>query len=74
MTGKEITVGILEDIPLPVIEIVPRMVFTITLEIYEGRTQYIIPARISREKYLHAQKSASRLFECSVVPVVQGWI
>jgi len=27
MNGKEITVGILEDIPLPVIEIVPRSGF-----------------------------------------------
>jgi len=33
--GKEITVGILEDIPLPIIEIVPKTVFTITFQIYK---------------------------------------
>ncbi|MFB3884423.1 MAG: D-alanine--D-alanine ligase [Thermodesulfobacteriota bacterium] len=61
--GKEITVGILEDIPLPVIEIVPKGGFYDYHSKYtKGETQYIIPARIPREKYLHAQEMSLKAF------------
>jgi D-alanine-D-alanine ligase len=67
--GKEITVGILEDIPLPVIEIVPKSGFYDYRSKYtKGETQYIIPARVSREKYLSAQEislKAFRALSCS---------
>ncbi len=64
MKGKEITVGILEDLPLPVIEIVPRSGFYDYHSKYtKGETQYIIPARIPREKYLYAQELGLKAFQ-----------
>ncbi len=61
--GKEITVGILEDIPLPVIEIVPKSGFYDYHAKYtKGETQYILPARIPREKYLSAQEISLKAF------------
>jgi len=64
MKGKEITVGILEDIPLPVIEIVPKSGFYDYHAKYtKGETEYVIPARIPREKYLHAQEISLKAFQ-----------
>ena len=64
MKGKEITVGILEDIPLPVIEIVPKSGFYDYHAKYtKGETQYIVPARIPREKYLAAQEMSLKAFQ-----------
>ena len=64
MKGKEITVGILENIPLPVIEIVPKSGFYDYYSKYtKGETQYILPARIPREKYLSAQEVSLRAFQ-----------
>jgi len=63
LKGKEITVGILEDIPLPVIEIVPKSGFYDYHSKYtKGETQYIIPARVPREKYLNAQEMSLKAF------------
>ena len=64
MKGREITVGILENIPLPVIEIVPKSGFYDYHSKYtKGETQYILPARIPREKYLYAQNIGLRAFQ-----------
>jgi D-alanine-D-alanine ligase len=64
MKGKEITVGILEDIPLPIIEIVPKSGFYDYHSKYtKGETQYILPARISREKYLYAQEISLKAYQ-----------
>ena len=64
MKGKEITVGILENIPLPVIEIVPKSGFYDYYAKYtKGETQYILPARIPREKYLSAQEISLKAFQ-----------
>ena len=64
MKGKEITVGILENIPLPVIEIVPKSGFYDYYSKYtKGETQYILPARIPREKYLSAQEVSLKAFQ-----------
>jgi len=64
MKGKEITVGILEDIPLPIIEIVPKSGFYDYHSKYtKGETQYILPARIPREKYLYAQEISLKAFQ-----------
>jgi D-alanine-D-alanine ligase len=64
MTGKEITIGILEDIPLPIIEIAPKSGFYDFRSKYtKGETQYILPARISREKYLYAQEISLKAFQ-----------
>ncbi len=63
LRGKEITVGILEDLPLPIIEIVPKSGFYDFKSKYtKGETQYIIPARIPREKYLYAQEISLKAF------------
>ena len=62
--GKEITVGILEDIPLPVVEILPRSGFYDYRSKYtKGETQYVIPARVPREKYLYAQGISLKAFQ-----------
>jgi len=62
--GKEITVGILENIPLPIIEIVPKSGFYDYYAKYtKGETQYILPARIPREKYLSAQEISLKAFQ-----------
>jgi D-alanine-D-alanine ligase len=62
--GSEITVGVLGDIPLPVIEIVPKSGFYDYHSKYtKGETEYIIPARIPREKYLYAQEISLRAFQ-----------
>jgi D-alanine-D-alanine ligase len=67
--GKEITVGILGEIPLPVIEIAPKSGFYDYHSKYtKGETDYIIPARIPRERYLYAQQisfEAFRALGCS---------
>ncbi len=64
MKGREITVGILENIPLPVIEIAPKSGFYDYHSKYtKGETQYILPARISREKYLYAQEISLKAFQ-----------
>lgn len=63
MKGKEITVGILEDISLPIIEIAPKSGFYDYHSKYtKGETEYIIPARIPREKYLDAQEISLKAF------------
>jgi D-alanine-D-alanine ligase len=63
MKGKEITVGILNDIPLPIIEIAPKSGFYDYRSKYtKGETEYIIPARIPREKYLQAQEMSLKAF------------
>jgi D-alanine-D-alanine ligase len=63
LKGKEITVGILGDLPLPVIEIVPKGGFYDYHSKYtKGETQYIIPARMPREKYLRAQEISLKVF------------
>jgi D-alanine-D-alanine ligase len=64
MKGREITVGILENIPLPVIEIAPKSGFYDYHSKYtKGETQYILPARIPREKYLYAQEMSLKAFQ-----------
>jgi D-alanine-D-alanine ligase len=62
--GKEVTVGILGDAPLPIIEIAPRSGFYDYRSKYtKGETQYIIPARLPREKYLLAQEMSLKAFK-----------
>lgn len=64
MGGREITVGILEGIPLPIIEIIPKSGFYDYHSKYtKGETEYIIPARIPREKYLYAQEISLKAFQ-----------
>ncbi len=56
--GREITVGILEDQALPIVEIVPKKRFFDFEAKYEkGLTEYRVPAEIDRETYLACQKT-----------------
>jgi len=56
--GREITVGILEDKPLPVIEIIPQRttLFSYQAKYSPGFTEYIVPARLP-QKVLKLAKS-----------------
>ena len=64
MKGKEITVAILDGLPLPIIEIVPKSGFYDYHSKYtKGETEYIIPARLPREKYLAAQEISLRAYQ-----------
>lgn len=55
--GHEVTVGILDETPLPVIEIVPKEAFYDYKAKYtQGMTEYIVPARLSKEATREIQK------------------
>ncbi|MBI2981444.1 MAG: D-alanine--D-alanine ligase [Deltaproteobacteria bacterium] len=50
ISGKEITVGIVDGKPLPPLEIVPKSGFyDFQAKYTKGMTEYIVPARISKE-------------------------
>lgn len=69
--GKEITLGILKDIPLPLIEIIPEHTFYDYHSKYHSKkTQYILPAPIenfSMEKIRELGLKAFNLLGCSTV-------
>lgn len=56
--GKEITVGLLEDKPLPVLRIAPKNKFYDYRAKYESGTEYEVPAKISKEEFKSAQVKA----------------
>ena len=57
--GREITVGILEDKPLPIVEIIPKKRFFDFEAKYEkGLTEYRVPARIAKQEYKACQEMA----------------
>ena len=63
--GRELTVGLLDQDALPVIEICPkRTYFDFTAKYESGLTEYIIPAKLSAEKTLEVQKMALDVFRC----------
>lgn len=54
--GREITVGIIEDIALPIVEILPkRKFFDFTAKYQNGLTEYIVPAKIEKSIYEKCQ-------------------
>ena len=54
--GREITVGIIEDKALPIVEIVPkRKFFDFTAKYEKGMTEYIVPAQIEEKMYKMCQ-------------------
>lgn len=54
--GREITVGILEDAALPIVEILPkRKFFDYTAKYEKGLTEYIVPAEIEKSMYKKCQ-------------------
>ena len=57
--GREITVGILDDRPLPVVEIVPGgRCYDFFAKYESADTQYLVPALIKRSLYNKAQRLA----------------
>jgi D-alanine-D-alanine ligase len=68
VNGRELTVGILEDKALPVIEIIPRKgLFDYEAKYQAGMTEYVVPAQIEDEIARRVQKtalSAHKLLGC----------
>ncbi len=66
--GRELTVGILDEKALPVIEIVPKnFFFDYNAKYNQADTQYLVPARIQPETALRVQDaalSAHKLLGC----------
>ncbi|MBU1061916.1 MAG: D-alanine--D-alanine ligase [Candidatus Omnitrophica bacterium] len=57
--GREITVGILEDKPLPIVEIIPkRKFFDFKAKYEKGLTEYKVPASIDKTQYDACQRMA----------------
>jgi D-alanine-D-alanine ligase len=58
--GKMVTCGIINDVPLPVLEIAPkkRKFYDYRSKYTEGMTEYIVPARIPERQYKKIQKYA----------------
>ncbi len=57
--GREITVGILEDKPLPVVEILPKKrFFDFEAKYQKGLTEYKVPAEIEKDIYKACQDVA----------------
>ncbi len=57
--GREITVGILEDKPLPVVEILPKKrFFDFEAKYQKGFTEYKVPAEIEKDTYKRCQDVA----------------
>lgn len=78
--GKELTVGILEEKAMPVIEIIPKHeFFDYQAKYKKGLTDYIVPARINplvASRVKKAALSAHKLlgcFGCSRVDIILGY-
>jgi D-alanine-D-alanine ligase len=57
INGREITVGILEDRPLPILEILPkRRFFDFQAKYKKGMTNYEVPAKIKSDIYKKVQE------------------
>lgn len=63
--GKELTVGILDDRPLPVIQLVPKRRFYDEVAKYtSGMTEYLVPAPISKTESDMAREAGVRAHKC----------
>jgi len=61
ISGREITVGMIEDRALPIVEIVPkRKFFDFTAKYEKGLTEYIVPAEIDEQTYKMCQEVGLR--------------
>lgn len=59
ITGREVTVGILDQHPLPLVEIVPKKrFFDFEAKYLPGMTEYIVPAQIPKA-FLHKAENAA---------------
>jgi len=66
--GREMTVGILKECALPVVEIIPKKkFFDYEAKYRAGFTEYVVPAKITKEQSLKIQEagiSAHRMLGC----------
>lgn len=59
--GREITVGVIDDEPLPVVEIVASNgVYDYSAKYHSGDTEYIVPAELTGPEYADAQRTGLR--------------
>jgi D-alanine-D-alanine ligase len=69
ISGRELTVGILDDKPLPLVEIIPKKrFFDYEAKYLSGMTDYVVPAKLKSgitAKVQEAGLSAHRLLGCS---------
>jgi D-alanine-D-alanine ligase len=62
--GRELTVGVLGDVPLPVIEIVPEHgIYDYECKYTKGKSRYICPAELPDKKTKEIQELGSRAFK-----------
>jgi len=62
--GREVTVGVLDGRPLPVIEIAPREGFYDYHAKYtKGFTEYILPARLKKRNYARVQELGVKAYQ-----------
>lgn len=62
--GRELTVAILDNIPLPVVEIVPEHgIYDYTCKYTKGKSRYICPADLSQEKTKEIQRIGLKAFQ-----------
>ena len=63
IVGRELTVGILGDIPLPVVEIIPEHgIYDYECKYIHGKSNYVCPAEISEEKTKQIQTIGLKAF------------
>jgi len=79
ISGREITVGILDNKPLPVIEIIPKnRFFDFEAKYRLGMTEYIVPARLEEKTAESAQSTSLKVhnllgcYGCSRVDLILG--
>ncbi|MDP2927385.1 MAG: D-alanine--D-alanine ligase [Candidatus Omnitrophota bacterium] len=77
ISGRELTVGILDEVALPVIEIIPNnKFFDFAAKYQAGLTQYIVPAALDQGVTLEVQKVALQghkllgCYGCSRVDII----
>jgi D-alanine-D-alanine ligase len=62
--GRELTVGVVERTPLPLVEIVaPEGWYGYDAKYTKGRTEYIVPAEVDEETVAEAQRIALEVFD-----------
>lgn len=64
ITGRELTVGVLGDTPLPVVEIIPEHgIYDYECKYTHGKSSYVCPAEISEEKTKEIQAIGLKAFK-----------
>ena len=61
ISGREVTVGIVDDKPLPVIEIIPKhRFFDFQAKYTKGETEYVVPAVLSERRAALVQEAGAK--------------